>query len=35
VGYPPQHQDVTAYEWNRIAAANNRVEVTLIPDTGT
>ena len=35
VGYPPQHQDVTAFEWNRIAAANNRVEVTLIPDTGT
>jgi len=34
VGYPPQHQDVTAFEWNRIAAANNRVEVTLIPDTG-
>ena len=35
VGYPPQHQDVTAFEWNRIAAANNRVEVTLIPDTDT
>jgi CheY-like chemotaxis protein len=33
VPYPPQHEDVTAYEWNRIAAANNRVEVTLIPDT--
>jgi CheY-like chemotaxis protein len=33
--YPPQHQDVTAYEWNRIAAANNRVEVTLVPDTDT
>ena len=32
VNYPPQHQDVTAFEWNRIAAANNRVEVTLIPD---
>jgi CheY-like chemotaxis protein len=29
--YPPQHEDVTAYEWNRIAARNNRVEVTLIP----
>ena len=35
VTYPPQHQDVTAQEWNRIAAANNRVEVTLIPDAGT
>ncbi|MEN8205946.1 MAG: response regulator [Pseudomonadota bacterium] len=35
VSYPPQHQDVTSFEWNRIAAANNRVEVTLIPDTGT
>ena len=33
VDYPPLHQDVSAYEWNRIAAANNRVEVTLIPDT--
>jgi CheY-like chemotaxis protein len=30
--YPPQHQDVTAFEWNRIAAANNRVEVALVPD---
>jgi len=29
--YPPQHADVTAYEWNRIAARNNRVEVTLVP----
>ncbi|HAJ91364.1 MAG TPA: hypothetical protein DCO71_01865 [Gammaproteobacteria bacterium] len=29
--YPPQHEDVTAYEWNRIAARNNRVEITLIP----
>ena len=35
VNYPPRHQDVTAFEWNRIAAANNRVEVTLIPDSGT
>lgn len=35
VNYPPQHQDVTAFEWNRIAAANNRVEVTLVPDSGT
>jgi CheY-like chemotaxis protein len=34
VAYPPQHQDITAFEWNRIATANNRVEVTLIPDTG-
>jgi len=33
--YPPQQQGVNAFEWNRIAAANNRVEVTLIPDTGT
>ena len=30
--YPPQQQGVTALEWNRIAAANNRVEVTLVPD---
>ena len=29
--YPPQHADVSAYEWNRVAARNNRVEVTLIP----
>ena len=29
--YPPQHADVSAYEWNRIAARNNRVEVTLVP----
>lgn len=29
--YPPRHEDITAYEWNRIAARNNRVEVTLIP----
>ena len=35
VAYPPRHQDITAFEWNRIAAANNRVEVTLIPDVGT
>jgi hypothetical protein len=33
VDYPPLHHDVTAHEWNRIAAANNRVEVSLIPDT--
>jgi CheY-like chemotaxis protein len=29
--YPPEHEDITAYEWNRIAARNNRVEVTLVP----
>ena len=29
--YPPQHEDISAYEWNRVAARNNRVEVTLIP----
>ena len=29
--YPPQHEDITAYEWNRIAARNNRVEITLVP----
>jgi CheY-like chemotaxis protein len=29
--YPPQHAEVTAYEWNRIATRNNRVEVTLVP----
>jgi CheY-like chemotaxis protein len=33
ISYPPQHQDVNAFEWNRIAAANNRVEVALLPDT--
>jgi hypothetical protein len=31
--YPPQHSDVSAYEWNRIAAVNNRVDVRLAPDT--
>ena len=31
--YPPKHPDVTAYEWNRVGAANNRVEVSLIPQT--
>jgi len=31
--YPPQQQGVTALEWNRIAAANNRVEVMLAPDS--
>jgi CheY-like chemotaxis protein len=29
--YPPQHSDVSAYEWNRIAAVNNRVDVRLVP----
>jgi CheY-like chemotaxis protein len=29
--YPPRHEDISAYEWNRIAARNNRVDVTLIP----
>jgi len=33
VNYPPQHEDVNAFEWNRIAAANNRVEVSLLPDS--
>jgi len=32
VPYPPQQQGVTSFDWNRIAAANNRIEVTLIPD---
>ena len=27
IAYPPRHADISAYEWNRIAAANNRVEV--------
>jgi CheY-like chemotaxis protein len=31
--YPPQHSDVSAYEWNRIAAVNNRVDVRLVPET--
>jgi len=31
--YPPKHQDVTASEWNRVGAANNRVEVNLVPDS--
>ena len=29
--YPPQHEDISAYEWNRVASRNNRVEITLIP----
>ena len=32
VPYPPQDSALTAREWNRIAAANHRVEVTLVPD---
>jgi CheY-like chemotaxis protein len=31
--YPPQTSDVSAYEWNRIAAVNNRVDVRLEPAT--
>lgn len=31
VEYPSRDSDITAREWNRIAATNNRVEVTLIP----
>ena len=31
VEYPSRDSDITAREWNRIASANNRVEVTLIP----
>jgi hypothetical protein len=31
--YPPQQDNVRAYEWNRIAAINNRVDVRLIPNT--
>jgi CheY-like chemotaxis protein len=29
--YPSQNSGISAREWNRIAAANNRVDVTLIP----
>lgn len=32
IEYPPRHADVSAYEWNRVAAANNRIEVTLVPE---
>ncbi|MDH3525956.1 MAG: response regulator [Gammaproteobacteria bacterium] len=31
VSYPARDSDISAYEWNRIAEANNRVEVELIP----
>jgi CheY-like chemotaxis protein len=33
IPYPPQGDTVTAGEWNRVAAANNRVDVRLIPET--
>lgn len=33
ISYPPQQAGITAQEWNRIAAANNRIEVRLLPDT--
>jgi len=33
IPYPPQSDTVTAFEWNRVAAANNRVDVRLVPDT--
>lgn len=33
IDYPPRLGAVTAHEWNRIAAANNRVEVRLLPDS--
>jgi len=32
IPYPPQSDTVTAFEWNRVAAANNRIDVRLIPD---
>jgi hypothetical protein len=32
LAYPPRQPGVTVSEWNNIAAANNRVEVTLIPE---
>ena len=31
INYPPQHSSISAFEWNRIAATNNRVNITLIP----
>ncbi len=31
--YPPQQSNVSAYEWNRIATVNNRVDVRLVPAT--
>jgi CheY-like chemotaxis protein len=32
IAYPPQQSDVNARDWNRIAAANNRIEIRLLPD---
>ena len=32
-GYPLVTPDVTAAEWNQIAASNNRVEISLLPDS--
>lgn len=32
IPYPLTAQGMTAGDWNRIAAANNRVEITLLPD---
>lgn len=32
LGYPPTPVGITAAEWNRIAAANNRVEIAVLPD---
>ena len=31
LAYPSRNSDITALEWNRIAARNNRVNITLIP----
>jgi hypothetical protein len=31
VPYPPRSESLTAGEWNRVAAANNRVEITAEP----
>jgi CheY-like chemotaxis protein len=33
VDYPPQHEDINAQRWNRVATLNNRVEVRLVPDS--
>ena len=33
IPYPPRSDTVTAQEWNRVAAANNRVDVRLIPES--
>ena len=34
INYPPQHSNVSAFEWNRIGATNNRVDITLLPAGG-